>query len=76
MRKLKKKSNDYPQFYCRMVEEDKSEIESMAQRITDLAVKKWIKEGKNQTELKPKRNEFIADALKIGLKQLMKQMDK
>ena len=68
MSKLKKKPNDYPQFYCRMNDKEKAAIEKKIDKIKTKR-EKLIKEG----ELKPKRGDIILEALKIGLAELEKQ---
>lgn len=76
MDRKRKISSDYPQFYCRMTEEDKLEIEGLVQQVTALAILKWKQEKKVRLFLKPRRNEFIAKALRKGLMQLIKELNK
>ena len=64
----KKQPSDYPQFYCRMKQEDKDEIEAIIDRIVTHKKKKVA-----ENEILPKRNDYIVKALKIGLKDLAKK---
>lgn len=67
-KKLKTPS-DYPQFYCRMNEEDKEEIEQLLGRIIELH-----ESLKKPGQLKMRRNDFITQALKVGLKGYERKM--
>lgn len=69
MRSKKKTPSDYPQFYCRMKAKDKADIERLIFRIHKLKMK-----SVNENEILPKRNEYITEALKIGLKELLEKV--
>jgi hypothetical protein len=68
MRKKLKKPSDYPQFYCRMSEEDKEEIEELIESILTMA-----EELQKPDEYKLKRNQLVQHALKGGLKVIEKR---
>ena len=65
-----KKPSDYPQFYCRMSQEDKMEIEEMLTNIATIENK--IRLPNNRTR---KRNEFITKALKLGLRSIERKYE-
>jgi hypothetical protein len=68
MEKTLKNSSDYPQLNFRIPSPKKEAIDLLLERVMSNALKDW-KEG----ERKPKRNEFLAEALELGLKQLLKK---
>ena len=62
---------DYPQFYCRMTKVDQTQIETMISSIQDKVGKRLKKD-----ERIPKRNEIIAEALKLGLEAIFEKINK
>lgn len=65
MAKEKKQPKDYPQFYFRLTEDEKKQIDELVQEILDIELSKH-KEG----EFLPKRNSIIVRALTRGLKTI------
>jgi len=70
MKKQLKTPSDYPQFSFRVSKKDKEAIDEMLLKLT----KKAEKERKDGEAL-VRRNYFVAEALKIGLKKLIARED-
>lgn len=71
MIKKKKTSADYGQFYFRITEENKIEIEDKIQSILIL-----LEVVRDNDELQPKRNDLILRALKRGLNVIERELKK
>lgn len=65
---LKKTSKDYGQFYFRIDESEKEDLETELLEVLDYLQKKT-----NPNELKPKRNDLILRALRRGLKIIKRE---
>ena len=61
----KMKPSDYPQFYCRIVKDDKEEIEKLLEEILNYRISVISEDSRL-----PKRNELIVEALKGGLRNI------
>ena len=71
MKKTLKKPSDYGQFYFRINEEEKIELENRITSILEIQI-----QNKKEDELLPKRNKLIIDAINSGLTLIEKKLNK
>lgn len=68
MKKELKKPTDYPQLNFRIDPIKKDKINTLLEKVMKNALRNW-----SEGERKPKRNDFLAESVELGLEEILKK---